>query len=742
MIRNDQSYPLSCEEPSLMKPQARPALDALQRCCLALVLLSVTVGVAPPPPAVAASLLPGFSESLVVGGVEKPTALAFTPDGRLLIATQPGPLYVFQNGNLTEALNLAPILCTDVERGLMGVAVDPNFAANNFIYLYYTFNKFGSPNPCPTGASNPTPVNRASRFTLPPSNVILTSTEVVLVDNIPQIGGFHNGGDLHFGADGLLYISVGDATKASYARTLENLAGKMLRIAPNGSIPASNPYASDPASRRCGDPAGVPPGAGPCKEILAHGLRNPFRFAFRPGTNQFFINDVGQDTWEEINEGQIGADYGWACREGAHPYANASPDRCDPPPPNMIDPIFEYMHGVQIPGTSSPANCNAITGSVFVPDGLWPGYDGVYLFSDYVCDSIFQLRPDGSGGYTAQDFASGMNGPIHLTFGPYNNTQALYYSVRHEDAVRRIIFAEALNAVISAAPTYGNTPLMVTFSAAGSSGPSGHPLSFEWDFGDGITTTTSLTTTTHTYTNAGVFTATLVVRDTVSSQASAPATIRIYPGNTPPVPKITSPLTTTLFSVGQTITLTGSVTDTQDAPSAVNLHWNVLLHHVDVLNPGGAHTHPWFSTPPLTSTTGVITNTTSMPAPEGMRATDLSFVEVQLIATDSLGLSATITQAVQPHRVSVTFATQPNGLQLTLNDGVITGTQTVTSWQNYDLNVVAITPQADGLGQMWAFSQWLDGGPAARIITTPPSAITYTAVYAPARFVWLPIVFK
>lgn len=413
-------------------------LSRILRLVLGLTIAVLAASPAHPATAVSAAAVPaGFTDTLVAS-VGAPTALAFTPDGRLLIATQPGRLRVYQSGSLlsTPAIDFTnqwpggSRICSNFERGLLGVAVDPNFLVNNYIYLYYTFNKDYT---CP----NSTVVNRVSRLAMS-GNTVLTTTESVLVDNIPSTNGNHNAGDVQFGADGLLYISAGDAgTGGSNARTLSNLAGKILRIGADGSIPAGNPYAGDAASRRCGDPSGVPAGSGPCKEIIAHGLRNPFRFAFRPGTSQFYLNDVGQNTWEEIDVGQIGADYGWNCREGAHPYT-----ACNPPATNPVDPIFEYRHGVQIPGTTSPTNCNSLGGGVFVPDDVWtaPGYNGAYLFSDYVCGVIVRLTPDGGGGYTASDFASGLGSPVHLVFGPYNGTQALYYSAYGSGQVRRIAY--------------------------------------------------------------------------------------------------------------------------------------------------------------------------------------------------------------------------------------------------------------------------------------------------------------
>src|SRR4051794_1177096 len=210
----------------------------------------------------------------LVTNVASPTALAFTPDGRLLIATQTGQLRVFENGALLPdpALNLrAPNLaCVNHERGLLGLAVDPDFAANHFIYLYYTFNKHPSSDPAlncpdvqPTNPNNP--VNRVARLTLPDSNRIDLASEFVLIDNMPSTRGNHNAGDLHFDQAGNLYASVGDGG-ADYTRTHGQaggnkaaqdpfiLLGKLMRIRPDGTLPSDNPWLGAD-SARCYDPA-------------------------------------------------------------------------------------------------------------------------------------------------------------------------------------------------------------------------------------------------------------------------------------------------------------------------------------------------------------------------------------------------------------------------------------------------------------------------------------------------------
>ncbi|HEX7185783.1 MAG TPA: PQQ-dependent sugar dehydrogenase [Thermoanaerobaculia bacterium] len=365
----------------------------------------------------AAAVPAGFTDALVTN-VSLPTALAFTPDGRLLITTQPGALRVYQGGALlaTPALTFPDgSICTESERGLLGVAVHPSFASNHFIYLFYTANE---PN---VGC-----VNRVSRFMLPDNNVINAASELVLVDNMPSPNGNHNAGDLHFGKDGNLYISIGDGGPSSNARLKHVLTGKILRVTADGGIPIDNPF-QGPGTASCR--TGPTTDGNKCQETFAWGFRNPFRMAFDPNAagTRFFINDVGAGSWEEIDLGQAGADYGWNLCEGSHTPGSTAP--CSSAPPGMVQPIFEYLHNTRVPGTTSPTNCNSITGGAFVPNGLWPGFDNSYLFSDFICGWIFKLTNSG-GTWTASDFATNLGGgsAVHLAFGPHGSGQALYYT--------------------------------------------------------------------------------------------------------------------------------------------------------------------------------------------------------------------------------------------------------------------------------------------------------------------------
>lgn len=721
-----------------MKKQ-RALILGISLCVLALLALR---------PA-AAALPPNFTDELVAT-VPRPTAMAFLPDGRLLVAQQTGELRIVRaDGTLLPglALDFRTRVCSNRERGLVGIGVDPEFEVNRYVFLYYTQKKAGS---CPAG-ENPgpgAPVNRMGRFVLPPgSDTIDPASETVLLDNIPSVGGYHNSGDIHFGPDGYLYVSVGDGgcdyagnsgcqNLNDAARDNHIVLGKILRITRDGGIPPDNPY-QGANTESCAATARTRAGFR-CRETFASGLRNPFRFSFDPSsdTPRFFINDVGGNDVEEINAGQRGVDYGWNCREGNGVQSNRGP--CNPMPAGLTPPAFGYAHrktipwstGAGWPGGQAPANCHSVTGSAFVPDGLWPGFNGAYLFSDYVCGGIFALRPAAGGGYAASDFvtALGADSAVALLFGPAGNgAQALYYTTYAGGGqIRRIRFTggagnNAPTAVLTAAPQGGALPLTVHFDASGSRDPdAGDTLSYAWDFGDGtVLQRTAQPTNQHTYTKAGTFTAILRVRDNHGA-VSVAASVQIAAGNTPPVPEILAPAPGELFAVGDQILLRGRAQDAEDGQLAAGkLSWTVLLHHND------DHTHPYLG-PVAGNDVPLVA-----PPPEDLFAATGSYLEVRLTATDSKGLSATVSRLFNPKKVSLTFQTNPAGLQLEVGGVGISGPTTVTSWEGYAIPVEAPALQLVG-GQANVFQSWSDGGAATHTITTPPGGATYTANYTAA----------
>ena len=664
----------------------------------------------------------GFADQLV-SSVARPTALAFTPDGRLLVASQGGKLRVYKNGALltNPALDLSGKVCSP--GGLLGVAVDPNFATNHYIYVYYTFKKYPV---CELNTTN-VPVNRVERYVLSDSNTATPSK--ILVDNMP-LTNEHTGGDLHFGKDGYLYVSVGDGG-CDYAgnsgcggqndasRDSHILLGKILRITRDGGIPATNPYQGT-NSARCGVPSAngrTDPGKN-CQETFASGLRNPFRFAFDPNASgtRFFINDVGESRWEEVDQGKAGADYAWNLCEGNHDNPNR-PGSVDCSASPYTAPIHEYSHDT---------GCVSITGAAFVPNGVWPAaYDNSYLYADYVCGNIFKLTPDGAGGFTRTDFVTGLGekSAVAMTFGPHGTGQALYYTTfGNGGEVRRIAYTGSTNhlpsATLAANRTSGSLPLEVDFDGSGSDDPdAGDTLSYLWDFDDGSATeTTTVPTISHSYSVKGTYFATLRVKDNHGA-SSDPATVRIDAGNNAPISSIGSPSADLLFRVGRQITLSGSATDLEDgALPGSSFSWEVLRHH------NGSHTHPYFS--------GTGNNLSfTAPPPEGLSATGTgNYLEIRFTATDSEGLSRTVVREMQPNRVNVSFGSNPSGLSLLINGEAFATPRTLVSWEGYRLTLNAPSPQTLS-GKSYVFSSWSDAKAQQHAIVTGATPSSYTATF-------------
>jgi glucose/arabinose dehydrogenase len=399
---------------------------------IALAIARGLLMIAAPEIITAATLPPGFSETLVANGLSSPTAMDFAPDGRLFVCLQGGQLRVIKNGSLLPAPFVSLTVNSSGERGLLGVAFDPNFATNNFVYVYYT-------------ATTPAIHNRVSRFTAN-GDVAVAGSEFVLLDLEDLSATNHNGGAIHFGPDGKLYVAVGENAVAANSQTLSNRLGKILRINSDGSIPTDNPFFNT--------------AMGVNRSIWALGLRNPFTFAFQPGTTRLFINDVGEVSWEEINDGIAGSNYGWRTCEGA----------CSPPNSNFRDPLFQYSHG------SSPTQGCAIVGGGFYNPATvqFPAsYVGKYFFADLCSGWIRVFDPANN---TAADFGSGVATPVDLKVA---SDGSLYYLAIGSAAVFRIQFTGGTSPAISTQPS-NQTVLQgqpATFSVVASGSA---PLNYQW----------------------------------------------------------------------------------------------------------------------------------------------------------------------------------------------------------------------------------------------------------------------
>jgi len=351
----------------------------------------------------------GFDDTLVVGGLSAPTAIAFLPDGRLLVAQKGGALRLVASGVATTLVNIP--VCTGSEMGLLGIAIDPSFASNGFIYLYRT-------NPVNGCGSATGRFNEVVRVTMA-ANAIDIGSLSVLLTGIRTDNGNHNGGVLRIAPDGKLHVGVGDtglgdnagppsSATNPYAQDQNALEGKILRLNLDGTIPVDNPFVGQVGKR---------------EEIFAYGFRNPFRMGFDPVSGSLWVGDVGDLTVEEIDIVTSGDNYSWPHCEALLPVGCAQP--------GDVAPVFSYLHS----GGSSLGS--SITGGAFA-GASFGGLGNDYFFGDFIGGKIYHLEPnvarDGVIG-SATTFVSSANGPVDIVFGPDG---ALYYVAFFGAEVRRV----------------------------------------------------------------------------------------------------------------------------------------------------------------------------------------------------------------------------------------------------------------------------------------------------------------
>jgi len=732
-----------------------------------------------------ASVLPsGFQDTVTLSGMTNPTVVQFAPDGRIFVGQKNGVIKVFASLTDTNPVTFAD-LSAEVDdywdRGLLGLALDPNFPTRPYVYVLYTYDaaiggtapRWGDACPTPPGATTDGCVVSARVSKLTASGNTMTGAEQVLVEGWCQQFPSHSIGTLLFGRDGALYAGAGDGASfnnvdygqygATYAGDQANacadppapagtalspptaeggalrsqsvlrtdgpatLDGAIIRINPDTGLGLpDNPFAasSDPNARR----------------IVAYGLRNPFRFTQRPGTDELWIGDVGWNTWEEIDRltaptGSATRDFGWPCYEGAGPqsgYQSAGLNLCSSlynTPGSVAAPYYTYNHSACVVSyTGCHTGGSSITGVAFYQGGSYPAaYNGALFFADHTRNEIWAMMPGANGlpdpaniqSFVGVDATGGAAGhPVDLKIGPGGD---LFYVDMEDGSLHRIIYTAANQpptARISANPTSGAAPLTVAFDGSGSTDPEGRPLTYSWDLnGDGTFGDATTPTASYTYTSSGTYTASLRVTDDRGATNTASVTITV--GNTAPVAVIDSPSATLTWQVGQTITFSGHATDAQDVtiPSS-GLTWSVILHHCATQT--NCHTHP------IQTFTGVAGG--SFPAPDHAYP---CWLEIQLTATDSGGLTSTASLRLDPKTVVLTFRTNPAGLKLTdlaVNSTAQTTPFSTTVVVGSNNSVSAPSPQTVNRST-YNFTSWSDGGAQSHTIVAPAANTTYTATY-------------
>ena len=674
--------------------------------------------------------LGGFVTDVFVGGLPTPfsapynaaTAFVFAPDGRIFIALKDGTIKVFKNGALLATpFYVIPNVNNNHDRGLLGLTLDPNFATNGYVYASYTYDS----NPADPGGIKTAQIIRLTAS----GDVAVSNSKLVLAgsvtgtaakpscedyattaDCIPSDYLSHTVGNLKFGPDGMLYAAIGDG--ASYAsvdvralrsQSIDRYSGKILRINPaNGNGLSDNPfYSGDPTATR--------------SKVWAYGMRNDFRFNFKPGTNVIFSGDVGWDTWEEVNVITPGVNLGWPCYEGNSQqpgYASYSTCQQLYTAGGTTFGIYVYDH---------PPDSAVVGGSFTGANSYSSRYQNTYFFGDYARNQISVLKVDASNALvpgSVDTFTSGADGPVEIETGADGD---IYYLSINKGEIRHARFVGDNRppiAIASSDVTSGLTPLTVNFSSAGSGDPdAGQAVTYDWDFGDG-TPRSSAANPAHQYTTNGNRTARLTVTDPFF--LTAQSTIAIQAGNSAPVATISAPADLSRYDIGDTITFAGTATDAQDgALPPASLQWNVLLYHCFDASYTSCHTHP------VTSVAGVAGGSFV-----AENHSDYTYYEVLLTATDSGGLAGTNKIKIVANTVSLTFASNRAGVQIAVDGGNQTAPFTQTVPRKSTHSVFATSPQVVPLGTVY-FGSWSDGGAAQHSITANASG-TYTANFVDA----------
>lgn len=391
-------------------------------------------------PTVQAQIFPELTlehvaDTAAVAPYSRPVTIRHASDGsgRLFIARQSGDILIYDSS--TDSVLPTPFLDISAlvddsgnEQGLLGLDFHPGYATNGYFYVNYTRD--------PGPGFDRTVIARYTVSANP--NIADPSSASVLLE-IAQDSSNHNGGDIHFGPDGYLYIGMGDGGGSgdpnNNAQDLNTLLGKILRIdvdaatpaSPNGlcglnpsgyGIPGGNPYE--------GADGGCAGGATYCEcdEIWVFGMRNPWRWSFDYDTGDMFIGDVGQGSWEEVDflaAGGSGLNFGWRCREGAHPYSSYGND-CGPLS-GLTEPILEYAQG------GSP--CNSVTGG-YRYRGKYLPFNGTYIYGEYCQGNIWFANNTG-GAWSSEEW---MDTAFFITTFGEDEQQEIYLAESGGDIYR------------------------------------------------------------------------------------------------------------------------------------------------------------------------------------------------------------------------------------------------------------------------------------------------------------------
>ncbi len=721
---------------------------------------------------VAAALPAGFTNTVVWGtgqGLVNPSSMAFAPNGEVFVGEQDGRIWSFTStadATPTLAADLRPVVYTPGDHAIEDIVVDPEYPATPYLYVHYSLDAAPGTTPpyyndtCPNLDEPGCPVQgRVSRLRI--VDGVMSGAEQVLLQAGCYHGPYHGPASLAFGTDGYLYASSGEGARngldygaggnpanpcgdppggLGQALTLPHAEGGSLRsqdlrtpgdpLGFNGSIVRID--------KATGAPAPGNPMAGAADEMaqrmIAHGFRNPWRMAFRPGTDELWIGDVGALQREELNRiadvnDATVENFGWPCYEGTPRHAawdNADATMCEnlyaAGPSAVTSPHFEWRHdSATVPGDGCPTGAGAITGLAFYESGPYPDlYDGSLFFIDLTRNCLYRMAP-GAGGVpdpaTTELFASNLVNMADLEVSPAG--ELYYLSLFGCNCIRRLRYtagnAEPV-AVADANVRFGALPLNVQFDGSASSDPEAQPLSFAWDLdGDGQYDDATGATPSRSYPSAATITIGLRVTDVGGAIATDSFVLR--PGEQPPNVTLVLPTATT-FAVGDEIAFAATATDGQDGALAGSAFtWAIVQYHCNPSDITQCHEHQFQQ---YEGVSGGSFTATDHELP--------SHLEVRISATDSAGLQTTVARRLDPRTHTIALRSSPPGVSLTLNtrsgatpldvDVIEASTPTATA---------PLTTQLAGVDYEWV--GWSDGGAASHVLPPVSGARTLTATY-------------
>jgi glucose/arabinose dehydrogenase len=561
----------------------------------------------------------GYVDTLVTAGLEQPISVDFAPDGRAFVTEQRGRVRVIKDGRLLPEPFVTLDVSSSGERGALGIELDPDFASNGYVYVFHT-------------AKTPYLHNRVSRFTAMGDVAAPGSEQVIFdLDKLESGSLIHNGGDLKFGPDGKLYLSAGENGKSGNAQLLNTTLGKLLRINADGSIPADNPFFSQTTGNN--------------RAIYALGFRNPYTFDISPA-GKIYVNDVGEATWEEVNDVAAGGNYGWPKVQGPN---TANTD------PTYLGPLFAYRHGSRAAGidkTDEPLGA-AISGGTFYdapPDAAHPFPTDLaddYFFVDGTNQWIWRLDP-ATG--QQQRFAGHIGPAVDVEVAPDGT---LWYTAWGLGELRKITAEDVDTAPqITLQPSSQSVaieqPANFSVEAVGRA-----PLSYQWRRGGvPIEAATQPTYTVVPTTVDQGATFDCVVTNELGSVTSSAATLTVIV-DAPPAPVILTPKEGKLYKGGQTLSFKGSATDAEDGKLPASAYsWRVDFHHDE-------HLHPFYP-----ETAGKKSGMAKIPR-VGETSSNVWY-RIHLTVTDSQGVTATTFRDVFPQKVTITV-NAPAGAEIYLN---------------------------------------------------------------------------